>query len=276
MTMKFTNNAKTTLSANLLDGVANFTAATGDGNLFPLVSSPDTFYITVSDGSGNYEVMQCTSRTSGSPDYFVVTRNIDSNVSPGSQDWALGDSVELRICAEVLAEIEAHDHDTVYSPITHETVHDSYYVEVAGDTMTGPLHTVTPATNETGDLAVNAEWADTNYSPYEVACAIPDTILNGAIFMSIVFTRDVRFLTDLSDSQADAGTAPSGSSYVLTIYRNGVSIGTITWSSGSTTGAFSFSTDKDFAAGDVLRISGSATTSGISDVSVTVVGKMLF
>jgi hypothetical protein len=76
----------------------------------------------------------------------------------------------------------------------------------------------------------------------------------------------------LTGSSGYAVTAPSGGSVDYDLRKNGVSIGTISFASGSNTPTFTFSSATAFAAGDRLSIHSPANVRSMADVSVTLNG----
>lgn len=90
---QFTNNAETTLAADMGGGDITFTVKTGEGALFPSVASGDgkCFMILFKQGATE-EWMTVTSRTG---DSFTVTRS-DSN------SFTAGAPIYLRLNATVL------------------------------------------------------------------------------------------------------------------------------------------------------------------------------
>ncbi len=92
----FTNNASSTLAANIGPTDTTLTVAAGEGTKFPAPGAGQQFNITVIDTGGNYEVMTCTSRTG---DTLTVTRGVESTTA---LSFASGSRVELRLTAAVL------------------------------------------------------------------------------------------------------------------------------------------------------------------------------
>lgn len=90
MTIKFTNNATTTLASGINSSVTSLSVASGTGALFPTLSSPDVFYATLANVAGTVEIIKVTAR---STDAFTIVRGQDGT-TPLS--WAAGDKVELR------------------------------------------------------------------------------------------------------------------------------------------------------------------------------------
>ncbi len=100
MSVKFSNNAVTTLSANVSSGATSFTVASA--TLFPTLASGDWTYVTI--GS---EVVKITA-ISGTTFTCVAI----------SSSYSSGDNVELRMTAELLNDFAE---DTEAVPITGST-----------------------------------------------------------------------------------------------------------------------------------------------------------
>lgn len=73
------------------------------------------------------------------------------------------------------------------------------------------------------------------------------------IFPRFVFTSTVLFPAGLTTSRAKA-TVPSTATAVISLRKNGVQFGTLTFSAGIATGVFAAATDTTFAAEDVLTL----------------------
>lgn len=90
MTIKFTNNATTTLASGINSSVTSLTVASGTGVLFPTLSGSDVFYATLANTSGTVEIVKVTAR---STDTFTIVRGQDNTTAAS---WSIGDKVELR------------------------------------------------------------------------------------------------------------------------------------------------------------------------------------
>ena len=97
MTIKFTNNATTTLASGINSSVTSLTVASGTGTLFPTLSGSDVFYATLANLAGTVEIVQVTAR---STDTFTIVRAQDGTTAAS---WSAGDKVELRPTAAGLA-----------------------------------------------------------------------------------------------------------------------------------------------------------------------------
>jgi hypothetical protein len=96
MTIKFTNNATTTLASGINSSVTSLTVATGTGALFPSLSGSDVFYVTLANLTGTVEIVKVTARSS---DTFTIVRGQDNTTAAA---WVTGDKVELRPTAGIL------------------------------------------------------------------------------------------------------------------------------------------------------------------------------
>jgi len=94
--IKYTNNAKTTLAADINNSVTSATVA--DGSVFPSLSSGEHFYCTFDDGTNN-EIVKVTARSSNT---LTIVRAQDNTSARAFSD---GDKAELRITAVVLEEV---------------------------------------------------------------------------------------------------------------------------------------------------------------------------
>lgn len=96
MTIKFTNNATTTLASSINNSVTSLSVASGAGALFPSLSGSDVFYVTLANLTGSVEIVKVTARTS---DTFTIVRGQDGT---SALSWSAGDKVELRPVAAAM------------------------------------------------------------------------------------------------------------------------------------------------------------------------------
>ena len=94
--IKYTNNAKTTLAADLNNSATSATVV--NGNLFPSLSSGEHFYCTFDDET-NTEIVKVTAR---STHVLTIVRAQDNT---SARAFSSGDKAELRITAVVLEEV---------------------------------------------------------------------------------------------------------------------------------------------------------------------------
>lgn len=99
MTIKFTNNATTSLASGITNSATSLTVTTGDGAKFPSLSGSDVFYATLANSSGVVEIVKVTAR---STDTFTIVRGQDGTTAVS---WLTGDTVELRPTAVSMTEM---------------------------------------------------------------------------------------------------------------------------------------------------------------------------
>jgi len=110
MTVKFTNDASTTLTSGITASATSLSVSSAAN--FPSLSSGEYTYLTLSNATDSQkEIVKCTA-ISGTT--FTVTRGAESTTA---QAFSTSDRVQLRITAGLLG--DALD-DTTYShPATH-------------------------------------------------------------------------------------------------------------------------------------------------------------
>ena len=91
MSVKFSNNAKTTLSSGITSSATSIAVA--DASVFPSISGSEYFYVTFEDLSGNVEIVKVTSVSSNT---LTVTRGQDGTTS---RTYSSGDKAENRLTA---------------------------------------------------------------------------------------------------------------------------------------------------------------------------------
>ena len=96
MTIKFSNNAISTLASGINNSATSITLASGDGAKFPSLTGSEYFRATLIDASNNLEIVKVTARSS---DVLTVTRAQESTTA---RAFATGDRIELRITAQSL------------------------------------------------------------------------------------------------------------------------------------------------------------------------------
>ena len=123
MTQLFSNNAATTLAAAITTvGQTSIVLASGKGALFPTVSSPDYFLLTIDDGT-YVEIVKVTARAS---DILTIIRGMESTTA---RTFASGTAVELRVTAATLYQLQRDRCTTVVSngTLTPNADTDSIY-----------------------------------------------------------------------------------------------------------------------------------------------------
>ncbi len=99
MSIKFANNAHSTLASGINTSATSITVASGHGARFPSLAGSEFFFATLIDSSNNLEIVKATAR---STDVLTVTRAQESTTA---RSFSSGDRIELRITAAGLGEL---------------------------------------------------------------------------------------------------------------------------------------------------------------------------
>jgi hypothetical protein len=110
-------------------------------------------------------------------------------------------------------------------------------------------------------------------TPFILSMFIPGTHGDGALMAQIVFDRDVAFAENFSGSEGYSQVTATAEA-VLDLQKNGVNIGTITFSDAGNTATFALSGGATFAAGDRLAIvNENPADATLADLSITLQGR---
>ena len=110
MSVLFSNNASTTLSAGVGDSATSITVA--DGSVFPAISGTDYAYLTLEVDSDPTlkEIVKCTARSGNT---LTIVRAQDGT---SARTFSTADKCELRLTAAGLSDVATQaDTDTTYS-----------------------------------------------------------------------------------------------------------------------------------------------------------------
>ena len=110
MSVKFTNNGKTTLSASV--AASDTSISVSDASVLPSISGSEYFYLTLQDTSGNLEVVKVTAVSSNT---LTVTRAQEGTTAIA---FASGDKAENRLTAGGLNDVSTQadtNTDTTYT-----------------------------------------------------------------------------------------------------------------------------------------------------------------
>jgi len=107
MSVKFANNAHSTLASSVSTSATSITVASGHGARFPSLSGSEFFYATLIDTSNNLEIVKVTAR---STDVLTATR---AQESTSARAFASGDRIELRVTAQGLTDATTIQADQV-------------------------------------------------------------------------------------------------------------------------------------------------------------------
>lgn len=111
--------------------------------------------------------------------------------------------------------------------------------------------------------------------PYAVASYQEGVASAGTLFTKVVLARSFTVPTNFTNSQGHVETAPTDGTYTVDILFNSTVIGTISFSTGSTTATFSSTQSYTFGAGDILELVGSTTPDSVADnFSFTIFGSV--
>ena len=121
----FTNNAQTTLAANLSAGATTCTLATGTGSLFPSPSAGQVFTITFNDAATGTltEIAYCTAR---SADVLTIVRGQEGTTA---KNWLAGDLASNYFTAGAANAFTQGSN----VPITVTNVSTAFYTQTVGD-----------------------------------------------------------------------------------------------------------------------------------------------
>ena len=114
MAVKFTNNARTTLAANITSSAT--TATVVSGSVFPALEAGEYFYCTFDNGTNN-EIVKVTARSGNT---LTIVRGVDNTTA---RAFVADDAAELRATAGLLTDIQANiaaksANQTVYNATT--------------------------------------------------------------------------------------------------------------------------------------------------------------
>ena len=110
MSVKFSNNGKTTLSAGI--SASDTSVPVTDASVFPTITGSEYFYMSLEDTSGDIEIVKVTGVSSNT---LTVTRAQESTTA---QAFASGDKAENRLTAGGLNDVATQadtDTDTTYT-----------------------------------------------------------------------------------------------------------------------------------------------------------------
>lgn len=109
-------------------------------------------------------------------------------------------------------------------------------------------------------------------APYNLAVFAGGVLGASEVFLLHVLPYAIEIASAAPNSHAVANIAATGSTTV-TINKNGSSIGTIVWSASGTVGAFTFSSNVTFAAGDkITLVAPSSADATLADIGITLAG----
>lgn len=144
MAVLFSNNAASNLSASITNTATSLSVTAGTGAEFPNPGGSDYFYATLSDATGNIEIIKVTAR---STDTLTIVRGQDGTTA---RAWANSDKIELRLTAAGLGDLKA---DTL------ALVNNGLLTITAGAGLTG---SGTFYANQAGNTTISLAHSDTS------------------------------------------------------------------------------------------------------------------
>jgi len=131
MSVKFANNAHSTLASSISTSATSITVASGQGARFPSLTGSEFFYATLIDTSNNLEIVKVTARSS---DVLTVTRAQESTTA---RAFASGDRIELRVTAQGLVDLRTITADEIVNSMIADDAVDT--PQIADDAITAAL-----------------------------------------------------------------------------------------------------------------------------------------
>lgn len=104
MSIKFKNNASTTLASAIDNSVTTIVVTTGGGANLPALGAGEYFYATITDIDDNFEIVKVTAR---STDTLTVVRAQESTTA---KSFVSGSRIENRITAQSLVDATTADY----------------------------------------------------------------------------------------------------------------------------------------------------------------------
>lgn len=124
--------------------------------------------------------------------------------------------------------------------------------------------------SSTGNLVVRRVHAE--YGGLPIPFYLPDLLGDGSLLTQYVAAGNQSFPADMATSQAFLTTAPSGGDITVTIEKNTVQVGSVTFLNGAQVGVFNTSNAFIAEAGDVFTISNPVTGPfSAAGLSITIV-----
>ena len=148
MSVKFTNNAETTLASGINSSVTSLTVASSSG--FPTITTGEYFYVTLDDGTNN-EIVKVTA-VSGTT--WTIVRAQDNTTA---RSFSSTNKVELRVTAGLIT-------DAVADALASSFAKNAF----TGDGSTTDF-TLSQSPNSEDDLIVFIEGVFQNQSTYSLS-----------------------------------------------------------------------------------------------------------
>lgn len=109
--------------------------------------------------------------------------------------------------------------------------------------------------------------------PYDIPMSVEGQALGDEAILRLVFTRNVSLAADFAGAYGAAGT-PGGTDTILSVKKNGVEIGTITFAGASAVATFTTvgGVGQAFAPGDVMTVVAPTVMTTLANFAITLAG----
>ena len=249
MSVKFSNNAKTTLSSGITSSATSIVVA--DASVFPSISGSEYFYVTFEDLSGNVEIVKVTGVSSNT---LTVTRGQESTTA---RSYSSGDKAENRLTAGGLNDVATQadtDTNTTYSAGSGLSLSGTTFSNAAPDqtvSLTGAGATSVSGTYP--NFTVSSTDTNTTYS-----------VGDGGLTQNN-FTTTLKNKLDGIEASADV-TDTANVVSALTAGSN------VTIASDGTISSTDTNTDTTYSAGSGISLSGTTFSNSAPDQTVSLTG----
>lgn len=144
MSIRFSNNASTTLAGSLTNVATSLSVAAGDGTLFPTLVAGDFFMATLIKLVGGVPVYEIVKVTARATDVFTIVRAQEGTTAV---TFAAGDRLENRMTAAVAERLTKRVASVASSstPTPNADTTDLYHITALAATATFGAPTGTPS-----------------------------------------------------------------------------------------------------------------------------------
>jgi phage protein U len=247
MSVKFSNNAKTTLSSGITSSATSIAVA--DASVFPSISGSEYFYVTFEDLNGNVEIVKVTAVSSNT---LTVVRAQESTTA---RAYASGDKAENRLTAGSLNDVATQadtDTNTTYSAGSGLSLSGTTFSNSAPDqtvSLTGAGATTISGTYP--NFTVTSTDTNTTYS-------VGDGGLTQNNFTNALKSKleGIEASADVTDTANVVGALTAGTNVTI------ASDGTIS----------STDTNTTYSAGSGISLSGTTFSNSAPDQTVSITG----
>ena len=249
MSVKFSNNAKTTLSSSIASSATSIAVA--DASVFPSISGSEYFYVTFEDLSGNVEIVKVTGVSSNT---LTVTRGQESTTA---RSFSSGDKAENRLTAGGLNDVATQadtDTNTTYSAGSG--------LSLSGTTFSNTAPDQTVSLSGSGATSVSGTYPNFTVSSTDTNTTY--SVGDGGLTQNN-FTTTLKNKLDGIEASADV-TDTANVVSALTAGSN------VTIASDGTISSTDTNTDTTYSAGSGISLSGTTFSNSAPDQTVSLTG----